>query len=501
MGQRIMAEENGKPIREQLREELRALRAQIARLHGQRDKDAGAVEYLLQRAVDYLAADENENAAGAVIAKEAAMQNDSPLAGVSEHVVVLTDALRRGLVHKKQEIRGLKKRLRRETTDRLDAEQDLRLEHEFLSAILNATSSLVVVLDEQGRITRMNHAFERCAECSPAKAWGVHLADLVSDPRQATPLRAFVESQLAGGGAARFESPWDTKWIEWTPTPMRSESGELLFLVLTGNDLTERKRHEEEAHRWVEQLEGKVQARTAEIVRANGELKHLVYALSHDLRGPLRGIRHYVDFLKRDLADSPSQKVAKDLDRLHQATSELDAMMKDLLDYCRLGITQTPRETIDLNEMVQDIRAAVASAAGCEVLVNGQLPTIVAPRSLVRRILQNLIQNGLAYNDSPNRRVEISATPTVGENPRLILTVRDNGIGIAPRHHDKIFDVFHRLHNGEERAGTGIGLAVVRKAVETLGGTIRVESERGEGSTFHVEIPPQPSGMEPAGTG
>jgi light-regulated signal transduction histidine kinase (bacteriophytochrome) len=226
----------------------------------------------------------------------------------------------------------------------------------------------------------------------------------------------------------------------------------------------------------------------------------LVYALSHDLRGPLRGIRNYVDFLKMDLADNLSETATEDFDRLNRAASELDRMMKDLLDYCRLGMTQTSPEAIDLDAMVRDIRASMASESDCEVLVNDRLPTIVAPRDLIRKTLQNLIQNGLRYNNSPTRRVEISATSAGGETPRLILTVRDNGIGIAPQYHDKIFDVFQRLHNIEERSGTGMGLAIARKAVETLGGTIRVESEPGAGSAFHVEIPPTPQRTAAAAT-
>jgi signal transduction histidine kinase len=167
-------------------------------------------------------------------------------------------------------------------------------------------------------------------------------------------------------------------------------------------------------------------------------------------------------------------------------------MMKDLLEYCRLGITQTPPEAIDLNVMVQDIRAATALEAGCEVRVTDRLPTVFVPQNLMREILQNLIKNGLTYNNSTVRRVEISATKAGGETPRLLLRVRDNGIGIAPQYHEKIFEVFHRLPNGKEHSGTGMGLAIVRKAVETLGGTIRVESEQGAGSVFHVEIPQMP---------
>lgn len=255
-------------------------------------------------------------------------------------------------------------------------------------------------------------------------------------------------------------------------------------------DLTERKDHEEKEARWREELERKVQQRTAELALANQELENFTYTISHDLRTPLRGIRNYVDFLREDLGTNIQGESREDLQRLGQAADELELMVQELLEYSRIGRSDIETEEVDVADLIDSIRSALEFSSEHEVRVEGELPHLWAPRSLLRQIFQNLIENGLRYNTSEKPCVTISARPDRRDGrPGWTFEVADNGIGIPPQYHEKVFAMFQRLHGQKDYAGTGIGLAGVRKAVQFLDGAVELESDAGRGSLFRIRLP------------
>jgi light-regulated signal transduction histidine kinase (bacteriophytochrome) len=262
-------------------------------------------------------------------------------------------------------------------------------------------------------------------------------------------------------------------------------------LLFTGfiEDLTERKRLEREAEEWREELERRVRQRTSDLARANEELEHFAHTVSHDLRTPLRGIRNYVDFLSEDLAGTVSGESAEDLKRLGHAAEELDLMIQEILNYSRIGRVEASAENVDLNDLIHNIEEVVATSPDRKVVVKGKLPVLFAPGGLVRQIFQNLIENGLYYNKSESKTVELSAEPVAAPEKRWRFFVKDNGIGIEPRYHQKVFGMFQRLHTDSDYPGTGIGLAAVRKAVLHMNGSIELKSAPGAGTTFIVELP------------
>jgi light-regulated signal transduction histidine kinase (bacteriophytochrome) len=257
-------------------------------------------------------------------------------------------------------------------------------------------------------------------------------------------------------------------------------------------DLSERKQHEEEAARWREELERRVEERTRELEAANQELESFTYTISHDLRTPLRGIRNYVDFLKEDLADKLDGESLGDLQGLGHAADELEMMVQELLDYSRIGRTENEPERIEVGGLIENIRRSLKTELREAVKVEGELPDLWAPRGLLRQVFQNLIENGLRYNRSEAPWVRISARRhggDAGAGERWVFEIRDNGIGIDPKYHAKVFGMFQRLHSQEDYPGTGIGLAAVRKAVHFLGGSIELESEPDRGSVFRIVLP------------
>jgi signal transduction histidine kinase len=280
-------------------------------------------------------------------------------------------------------------------------------------------------------------------------------------------------------------------------------------------EIVERKRAEEELSEHRDHLEELVEERTAELMRAieqleweiserkrveeqlqqytveleeaNEELSQYVYVVSHDVRAPLRAVHNYADFLREDLEATLDGDQKAYLDGLNRAVREAEELVGDLLELSRVGQRSALMETVDVGALLQALIASFDLPAEVEILMGDDWPTIDVEPVLLRQIFQNLIDNAVKFNHSPCKCVELGWQPV--EDEQYELFVRDNGIGIASRYQEQIFRVFERLHTKEEYEGTGIGLAIVKKAVGRLSGSVRVESKPGEGSTFFVTLP------------
>ncbi len=156
-------------------------------------------------------------------------------------------------------------------------------------------------------------------------------------------------------------------------------------------------------------------------------------------------------------------------------------MIQELLEYSRIGHAETGADQIDLAELIDDIPRTLCANDERQVVMTTRMPSLWVAPGMIRQIFQNLISNGLHYNESAPRRVEISAMLIGGRPARWVFAVRDNGIGIEPEYHAKIFEIFKRLHADQAYSGSGIGLASVRKAVTYLGDSVCLESTPGKG--------------------
>jgi len=390
-------------------------------------------------------------------------------------------------------------------------ESDLDL-HRRIRAIFESVIEPIVAINERGIIEALNPAVERQFGYTAEELIGQNVSLLMPEPYASDHdryIRRYLESGEAhiigiGREAEAKRKDGTTFPIYLSVSESRMEGGRRIFTGFI-QDLTERKEHERQAAAWTRELERRVQQRTAELTATNQELEHFSYAISHDLRAPVRGIRNYVDFLVEDLGGQVSGETAEDLERLGRAARELDQMINELLDFSRIGRTEATPEAIDAAQLLDDIRRAAAPGPDRQVIVRGELPRLRLPLGLVRQIFTNLIENGLTYNTSSTPRVEITARRLDAQEPPVWeFAFSDNGIGIEPEYHDQIFQIFQRLHKKQDYPGTGIGLAAVRKAVGYIGGSIRLTSEPGRGSTFYVQVPEnfviEPRGDGPEGT-
>lgn len=226
-----------------------------------------------------------------------------------------------------------------------------------------------------------------------------------------------------------------------------------------------------------------------QLKESNRELEAFTYSASHDLRAPLRAISGFASVLAQrpEAMDECSRKT---VDKIIQAAHQMEGLIRDLLNYARTGQREMLTVPTSLEPFLQEIETtfqARIKEGGVQFEIVRPLAPLMGDPTLIKQILTNLIDNALTYRRRDGHpRVSIAST-VVGD--RTILSVSDNGIGIAPEYHDKIFQVFQRLHAESEYAGTGIGLAIVAKAARAMNGTVRVSSSPGEGSTFQVSLP------------
>ena len=268
-------------------------------------------------------------------------------------------------------------------------------------------------------------------------------------------------------------------------SPIRDLEGRIFAGVLIFHDISQRK----QAEAAVRQAQRQLTVKLAELEQSNQELSEYAYAVSHDLKAPLRAIRNYADFLVEDLADTLDGEPRKYIKGLKKALGEADKLITDLLAFSRIGRAPLEPDPIDIAGLLKEIQSLLRLPPEVEMIVADNWPEVVADRTLLMQIFQNLISNAAKFNASPKKRIELGWQD--GQPDRIEFFVRDNGIGIEPQYAEQIFRVFQRLHTQQAYEGTGIGLAIVKKAAAHLGGKVRLESTPGAGSTFFVEIPRQ----------
>jgi PAS domain S-box-containing protein len=258
----------------------------------------------------------------------------------------------------------------------------------------------------------------------------------------------------------------------------RNENGEALYYEGSFEDITERKQAEIEREKLITELSTK-----------NAELERFTYTVSHDLKSPLVTIRGFLGYMAEDALSGNIVRMENDIQRITSATDKMQDLLHDLLELSRIGRMMNPSETIQFEDLLHDALDIVhgqLEAGHITVLTQSNLPAVHGDRQRLTEVLQNLLDNAIKYmGDQPDPRIEIGEHGE--EAGRPIFFIKDNGIGIAPEYHERIFGLFNKLDAMSE--GTGVGLALVKRIVEVHGGRIWVESEPGKGSTFYFTLP------------
>jgi PAS domain S-box-containing protein len=371
---------------------------------------------------------------------------------------------------------------RRRLTD-AEAREALALR---LAAIVESSEDAIIAKDLNSTITAWNAAAERLFGYTANEAIGQSIRVVIPPDRQHEENEVLARLRR-GETIKHFDTVRMAKngrllEVSLTVSPIKNASGEIVGASKIARDLTPLRLYATE-------LEQKVGERTADLQAANARLEAFAFSVAHDLRAPLRGMHGIAQALLEDYGDRLDATGRDYARRIVDEATSMDVLTNDLLAYGRLSHVELAISPVDLGDVVEASVYAVRDdlqRSGAHVDIESGLPTVQGNRSVLIQVFSNLLSNAVKFG---GREPHVRVWAETREARIAHIWVEDQGIGIAPEHQDRIFGVFERLHGVETYPGTGIGLAIVKKGIERLGGRVGVESQEGHGSRFWVELP------------
>ncbi|SDJ38902.1 sensor histidine kinase [Natronorubrum texcoconense] len=339
--------------------------------------------------------------------------------------------------------------------------------------IVETVEDGIYVLDEEYRFAVVNEAYVEMTGYPRETLLGSHCSLVVGDEVSAEAAERSLET-VDGQEAATIEAEilrgnGDRLPAESRFTALTSDAGEYEGTIGVVRDVTDRK------------------ARERALRESNERLEQFAYAASHDLQEPLRMVSSYLQLLERRYGDELGADGREFVEFAVDGAERMSDMIEGLLQYARVETQGDSFESVELDALFDDVLDDLAiqiDERGAEITVSS-LPRVDGDADQLRQVFQNLLCNAITYGGE-RPRVAITAE---ADGPKRVIAVRDDGIGIDPAHHDRIFEVFRRLHGPDEYDGTGIGLALCQRVVDRHGGEIWVDSAPDEGSTFFVALP------------
>ncbi len=364
-------------------------------------------------------------------------------------------------------------------TERKRAEESLRR----LAAVVTDSNDAITLQDLEGKISAWNRGAEKMYGYTESEAQAMNIQETIPEAKRQEALEFMKRAQeeVPSFETQRLTKDGRTLDVWLTVTKLVDGAGKSVGIATTERDITERKRAIE---RLVEEKKN--------LERVNLELDSFVYTASHDLRAPLRAMSSYATFLEEDCKGQLDEKREKYLVQIRKGADRMNELIEDLLTLSRLSRIQNPYEEVKIRELLDSVLDRIEfdlKEMKVDLRIQDEMPTVYCDRIKIGEVFLNLINNAIKFS---------SKTPH--ETPRLEIGwrdqsesyefyVKDNGIGIDPEYHEKIFGIFEKLHLREEYEGTGIGLSIVKRIVEDHSGRVWVESGVGKGAAFYFAIP------------
>jgi two-component system, LuxR family, sensor kinase FixL len=368
----------------------------------------------------------------------------------------------------------------RDITERKRAEVVMRASEERFRGVTEAAQDAIVSADSDGLLRSWNRGAEQLFGWHADEVIGQPLTVIIPDRFKAmheegiSRVRATGHSKLAGQVVelAAIRKDGSELPVELSIGMWQSSEGVQFSGVI--RDITERKRAEEA-----------ITAANRELERSNAELETLVYSASHDLKSPMVSLLGYLEYLKLDYGEALGDEGGRYLDRLFDRALHMQRLITDLIDLSRVGRSGGAAADVDLGEVVRFVAEEIAAVAPAAAVKIGALPIVAGDPVTFRQLLTNLIENAVAHGGRSDPTIAVEAAPL--PDGALELVVRDDGKGIPPEHRERVFGVFERLDGTSP--GTGMGLAICRKIVELMDGTISAHGGEGGGTEIRVVLP------------
>lgn len=387
----------------------------------------------------------------------------------------------------------------REPFLRLDAEvaenkriaKELRTVSLYTRSLIEASLDPLVTINADGKITDVNHATERATGRSRAELIGTDFFDYFTEPDRARTgyQQVFLKGSVTDYELALRHRDGHVTDVLYNASLYCDEAGGVLGVFAAARDITGRKKAEENLLALKNELEIRVQERTAQLEAANKELEAFSYSVSHDLRTPLRAIDGFSRILLEDYAEKLDAEGQRLLNVVRDNTGRMGQLIDDILQFSRTGRLELNPAEIDMEGLARTVLDELLSAApGPRPQVEiGHLPPARGDRAMMRQVFANLLSNAIKFSrgkESP--RIEVGGSV---EGNEAVYFVKDNGAGFDMQYVDKLFGVFQRLHGVTEFEGTGIGLAIVKRVVTRHGGRVWAEGKVNEGATIYFALP------------
>ncbi|PSN13118.1 hypothetical protein C7293_17225 [filamentous cyanobacterium CCT1] len=408
--------------------------------------------------------------------------------------------------HLRQQLQATNRQLQHELQERLQTEMELREQEQLFRSTFNQAAVGIAHVSSDGRWLRVNQKLSQIVGYTRDELLQQTFQD-ITYPEDLDIDLAYFHQMLANEiQTYSMEKRYIRKdhsliWINLTVSLVRKANGEPNYFISVVEDISERqaalrerKQAEDALQQLNDTLEQRVEERTAQLAEINQELEAFTYSVSHDLRAPLRTMQGFAQALLEDCGERLDDFCQSYIDSIIDDAVQMNGLISDLLDYSRLTRTQVHLQPTELDDVVAETLkqlGAQIEEKQAQINVAASLPRVMAHRSTLIQVVINLVGNAIKFvKPTTQPQIDIFAEETYQDEGRWIrLWIVDNGIGIAPEHQERIFRVFERLHGAESYPGTGIGLAIVRKGLERMGGQAGVESQLGHGSRFWIALP------------
>lgn len=348
---------------------------------------------------------------------------------------------------------------------------------DYVENVLSSMGEALFVIDVKGYVNKVNESALSILKKNEKNVIGMHVSKIISDER--------FSDKIETNKCCDSINEQDEKYllldsgktipIELTCTKFYDSDKKLLGTILLLKDISERLKAEEA-----------LKSKNLQLEKKNAQLDQFSYVVSHDLKAPLRAISNLSQWIEEDLSEVIEEDTGKNMSLLRGRVDRMESLINGILEYSRIGRTSAAISEVNVNTMLLDIIDGMPVPDQYKINIGEAMPALRTAGVPLSQVFSNLISNGIKYRESDSGKIEISAKDM---GTYYEFSVADDGPGIEPKYHEKIFQIFQTLNARDKVESTGVGLSLVKKIVEEQGGEIILKSDAGQGAIFHFTWP------------